>query len=259
MPRYHLRFKHFKPEVLAATTTLFESRPWDENYEEQTEKFQAWATAAAAAHDIPEPMVLVTTPEMQIAAIMDDFRPPDNALILDKFSVLTMFYKYRLWMLQNGKNQYNPSRDEDAIGWACSLFYKVRPISFRRAVRSGRVAAAVSPEDLLSSETLERVRELRLAGDFEAAEAIVAGEVSTPSALDDEDEETLTELQEAFSDEVPALDEGSVSGPWNPAEAALLGQLAAGQVTIDAVVAQTGRTKSAIRAKVRRMSQSTTE
>lgn len=251
MAKYHLRIKRFKGDVKVATAEFFEAHPWQGTPDEQLSKFQKWVNDAAAAYSVVPPEVTIVTDERILLAAMGEWEMPANPLPMGKFSVLTLFHTFRLYLQAQGVVEIiGASGDEDAASWACSLFYKYRPTLFRRAVRNGQVAVHVTPEDLLSSETMARVRELRLAGQMQEAEDLLMGRGAQP--LSTEEEEAFEALVEGFAEE-PVAPSEAVSGPWNTAELALLAQADNGTLTVQEVAAQTGRTVPAVRSALRRM------
>lgn len=251
MAKHHLRVKRFKGDVKVATAEFFESKPWTGTPDEQQSKFQKWIDDTAAAYSVQPPTLCIITEERQMLHEMGEWEPPANPLLMGKYSVLTMFFNMRLYLQVNDAcSVVGRGGEDDAQAWACSLFYKFRPVLFRKAVRNGTIAVHITPEDLLSSETLDRVRELRLEGRMQEAEDLVMGRGAQP--LSTEEEEAFEALAAQLS-EAPVAPPAAVRGPWNTAELALLAQADAGTLSVAEVAVQTGRTVPSVRSALRRL------
>lgn len=152
--RLHLKFKSIHRTVLRATSELFDSRPWSGTDEEKATKFERWLRRAADAYGIPAPTLEVREAVRRSAYDL-------GQITLPGYSVIELFHCFRHHMqamavanLSNTAVGMHPQQaaELDAVGWACSLFYKVRPIAFRKAVRAGKIRY-VSPRDLLTGES----------------------------------------------------------------------------------------------------------
>lgn len=147
MARLHMKFKRIHTKTKAAAEALFAARPWSGTEEEQQSKFERFLRNASAVYSIPTPTLSVI-PSLDVYGYV-----APNTITLDKYSVISLFHSFRMHM------QYMQTVDvafpdrNDAQAWACSLFYTIRPIQFRKMVRAGRIAG-VHSTDLLSSATL---------------------------------------------------------------------------------------------------------
>lgn len=155
--KYHLRFKNFHAGAITATDELFSSKPWRGTDEERFTKFERWLHRVSEAYNVPTPNLLLDMADITIST-----RAPDedgDTIVLPKFSVTTLFFAFRRHLQVCGIGPSASEHDrcmEDGLGWACSLFYQVRPTLFRKAVRAGGIRG-VHPEDLLTAETLARL------------------------------------------------------------------------------------------------------
>jgi hypothetical protein len=146
MTRLHLRYKNHHKAVLAATEELFASRPWTGSDDELQTKYERWIRKASDAYELPIPALSINydcTSSYRLGTI-----------VLGKFSVTSMFYVFRMHMQFCGlgnQEQDSQTRANDAQAWAYSLFYKVRPTLYRKAVRAGTIPG-VTPEDLLRTD-----------------------------------------------------------------------------------------------------------
>lgn len=190
MAKFHLRFKQFKPGTLEATDALFAARPWRVDEEGAVALGQTWLDAVCATYELPPVRLEVGTPGRTLARSSsrrqtsgdplayapgeEDVPNEDESELLrrpalrvppqtqrggSRFSVFQLFKHFRIYMLDNGVQRANDrrSKKDDVHGWACSLFYRVRPIMFRARVRQGRIKR-IHPDELLARETLDSRR-----------------------------------------------------------------------------------------------------
>lgn len=141
--RAHLSYRNFHPKVLKATEELFRSKPWSGTDDEIQTKYERWIRQASDAYDLPVPLL-----EVDFHA---DTAYNGDTIRLDRYSVLTMMFFFRVHMIHCGFLGVDlADAADDPMKWSRSLFYKVRPVLYRRAVRDGRVPGA-RPEELLVS------------------------------------------------------------------------------------------------------------
>ncbi len=151
MARYHLRFKNFHPGTIRATDELFRSKPWSGTDDEKQDKFERWLRQVANVYGIPAPQLEISDDPLTLL-MAGGYSA--GTMTLPKFSVLTLFHEFRHHMQFCGVGRAgevygeHTAMEDDAAGWGCSLFYKVRPTLFRKAVREGGVFH-VQAEDLL--------------------------------------------------------------------------------------------------------------
>lgn len=213
MARYHLHFKNFRQPLLDVTAEFFDSNPWSGTTDEIHAKFTDWLQGAAGAYGIDPPKLIVMSEEQMFIAGLNGWQPGERDMVTPNYSVLTMFWLFRHHLHRNGVQPYGSNCEWDARGWSCSLFYRFRPITFRRAVRSNRVMFDITPEDLLTTETMNRVRELRLAGRMADAEALYMGE--EPASLTESEQEAFEAIAAsvgAVSDDTGEDTEGETDG-----------------------------------------------
>jgi hypothetical protein len=196
MARRHLAFKKFHPTTVRATDEFFGSKPWQGSEEQKQSKFETWLRRVSDAYGIPAP-----TLEIQLPDSRDDRSGYYNLgqITLYKWSVITLFHQFRHHMQALGAASVEPTGDEvgdvlateqDAVNWACSLFYKVRPVRFRKLVRAGQIRY-IHPDDLLTSESLAAARAAR-AANIEAFEAAVDADFDSGSVGEVFANDTLT-------------------------------------------------------------------
>jgi hypothetical protein len=145
--KYHLKFRNFKRATITATEQLFDSHPWWGDDEEKQAKFETWLKDVSAAYGVPVPQLRVD-PGMTLLGMLGGYDPEHGAIYLCRYSVTTLFHEYRHHLQMCGLG--DSGAEDDALGWACSLFYRVRPRAFRKAVRAGRIVG-VEAADLLRS------------------------------------------------------------------------------------------------------------
>lgn len=233
MARFHLRFRDFRTDTLEATNKLFDAKPWRlATDDDRTVVGQEWLVSLASIYGLPEPRLVVgerietdsretrdALDRWETSGDTDDplaYSPDDDdddedapedmseqmvderpVLALDHWSILLLFKKFREYALDNGveagANRYT---EDDVHGWACSLFYKVKPIMFRQRVREGRIGR-ISPEDLLSTETLRRQEEERRITEEERVRVEMEAEGSAEFEDIDEDDLAMRAAHDA--------------------------------------------------------------
>lgn len=147
MARLHTQFRSIHRKTREAAQTLFGSKPWQGTDEEKFAKYERFLREASAVYSIPQPSLTITD-ESDVYGLV-----APNTIVLDKFSVTSMFNAFRCHMQYTGAVEVEFPNLRDAQAWACSLFYTIRPILFRKRVREGRIAG-VFPDDLLTTATL---------------------------------------------------------------------------------------------------------
>lgn len=202
--RFHLKFKHIHTTVVRATHELFDAHPWQGTDEEKQSKFERWLQRASDAYGIPSPTLEIRPGSAHLQRVRMAYDL--GQISLATFSVIELFHGFRSHMQALGAANVTVPEGEDpyaahyvdAIGWACSLFYQVRPRAFRKAVRAGRILY-VSPRELLSSETLTRLQAEQEQQWREWQQQREAERVRDDSAYDedslDDDEESYSEAE----------------------------------------------------------------
>jgi hypothetical protein len=245
MARFHLRFRDFREETLSATNDLFDAKPWRlTTDDEKAVVAQTWLKAVSEIYEVPEPRIVIgdridppardsqdaldrwdsagdpddplayspgedddegdeDTPEDMNEQIVDE-RP---VLSLDHWSILLLFKRFREYALSAGVDAgANRYEEDDIHGWACSLFYKVRPVMFRARVREGRIGR-VSPEDLLTTETLRRMEEERRITEEERVR--IEMERDADASFEDIDEDAIARHAEDVERELHDAEHGN--------------------------------------------------
>lgn len=188
MARLHMQFKNVHKATRRAAKTLFDSKPWQGSDEDKQSKFERFLREAAAVYGVPQPSLSIVTGSEVVGLVSP------NTIVLDKYSVTSLFNAFRQHMQYTGAVDVEFLDRRDAQAWACSLFYMIRPILFRKRVREGRIMG-VTPNDLLTSASL-------LARQDEVDEAfagIVATSYDSDDDIEPEDEDAAEEAVEASS------------------------------------------------------------
>lgn len=148
--RYHRRFRNIRPEELKVTEGFFRGGPWRGSDDERQTLYERWARLSAQVYDIPPPLL-----ELRLGSPEPIHGPGTyemGTLVLYRWSVITLFHEFRHHMQFLGIGPFEDAiaREDDARAWSCSLFYSVRPVAFRKAVRQGRILF-MTAEDLTRS------------------------------------------------------------------------------------------------------------
>lgn len=242
MAKLHLRFRNIRPDVLDAARSLFDVNPHTLDPVMQEAAANTFLTRVCEAYNVPTPEVRIeeyrgryhgSYEYLPAEAIEGDDGPESiraAQVILRKFSVLNLFGIARTHLLNH--QAVAPKADEP-WGWACSLFYAVKPVRFRKLVREGKIKKGLRPSDTYSRATFARMVAAGVAEedgnvlvanfDPRTLDAIESGEIdirtilprsAQPSALsswdwDDDDAEVdiLAEDSVAPTDEQGPFDE----------------------------------------------------
>ena len=131
----HLRFRQLDAAVLTATAALLEARTSELRVDEAHAEFQLWADTAAAAYGLPRVTVVA-------GAQLDGDRygyAPGAAIRLRRYSIVALLEAFRRHMQAHGARQAGATPDDDARGWALSLYYTVRPRQLGRLAAAGTI------------------------------------------------------------------------------------------------------------------------
>lgn len=172
MARLHLKFRNFRPEIVAAATTLFDQKPWTVEDDEQWLKIaQAFTDQVSNAYGVRSAAVDLESSyrrrtrvryepaQMEHSSMSEDeelveVSPP--RIVLTGHSIIVLFKGVRTHALAQGDME--AVSHDDPWGWACSLFYVVKPAMFRARARERRIKG-VTAKDTYSSETWQRMTE----------------------------------------------------------------------------------------------------
>lgn len=160
--RLHLAFRNIRESVVEAARTLADSQPSRMDPADREVAGQEFCDVAAKAYGIPAPVVRIGG-----AYTAWDWSPAysdeDQAEIVvgdrSRF-LLHLFQAFRYHMVQCGRNSVG---EYDAMKWAYSLFYQIRPVTFRKMARKRLLTPAVSPKDTFTTETWQKMVSLGLA------------------------------------------------------------------------------------------------
>lgn len=224
MARSHLKFRNFRPEVIDAAKALFDRRPSQLPSAERVEVGQHFADAICAAFRVA-PAKVVQDPYMRSGyrpaifeqdSLSDEPREvtPSTLQLGRRFSIIVLFKLVRIHVL--ALEGANATTENDPWDWACSLFYTVKPILFRKLVREGRIKR-VTARDTFSSDSWEKLvaanltfgeRVIGNAGQIKAAldgveyvEPEVADPADVGAISDSEMEQFFEEVEDAEDDE----------------------------------------------------------
>jgi excisionase family DNA binding protein len=202
MARLHIQFKNIHKGARKAAKTLFDSKPWSGTDEEKQTKFERFLRDASEVYGLP-------TPTLTVMADLDtQGLVAPNTIHLVKYSVTTLFHAFRSHMQYTGAVDVPFYTPADAQAWACSLFYTIRPILFRKQVRQRRIQG-VFPDDLLTSATLAARQD-----EVDEAFAGIVAESYDDDEIEDDDADGLNDAL----DEVSAPTDEQVDDAEVPAE-----------------------------------------
>jgi excisionase family DNA binding protein len=185
-----MTFRNIHAGVRSAATDLFDSKPWSGTDEDKQTKFERFLRDASAAYGIPQPTLQVVEVAEGERAECGLVAP--NTIVLDKYSVTSLFNAFRQHMQYSGAITVGFLNRRDAQAWACSLFYAVRPILFRKRVREGRISG-VRETDLLTTASLAA----RQSEVDEAFAGIVSGSYDNDEDIEPEDSDVTDEQVDA--------------------------------------------------------------
>jgi hypothetical protein len=150
MPAYQLMFRHLDAAVLTATGALLEARTSEMPAEQAHAEFQLWADTAAAAYGLPRVTIQVG-PAADIYGYI-----PAATLRLPRYGIVALLEGFRRHMQANGRRQAGPTPDDDALGWALSLYYTVRPRQLARLTTAGKITG-LTAADLDTPDPVGRI------------------------------------------------------------------------------------------------------
>ncbi len=160
--RNHLKYRNIHPAVVGVTEALFAEKPWRlEDPVEQTVLVQRWLDAVSASYGIDTPQFSIggdAPLAVDTGESVDEYGNPTGVVARatiteNKLSLTSLFFGFRHIV-----NVRRPEKNADPMGWACSLFYTVRPVMFRARVREGRIVG-MGPADAYRTQTFEALRQ----------------------------------------------------------------------------------------------------
>jgi hypothetical protein len=156
---YHLRYRQFHPRTIAATRRLFDARPHRMNPMRQVRALQQWVDEVSDVYGIPPARVRITS-RREAADGYYDLRT--HEINLPKCSVLTLMHEFAHHKQNVDPNHQmvQPSHgdvqhEEDARAWSQSIFYKIKPVRYRRLALEGRILHT-EPETMAAFAERER-------------------------------------------------------------------------------------------------------
>lgn len=216
--RPHLKYRNINADTKEALVDLFRANPWGSSSFE-TGKLEV---AIPYMERICQ-TYNVATPEFRIDpciwgrfsyrrgtvfSLSSTTERTSGVITLRAFSLLSM-----LTALRKHINTHTGSR-LDEFAWACSAFYSVRPVRFRRLVREDRVVGLVA-RDTYTTETWERlVAEGQanpetgwyLISEMPSDETVAAAAEYVDALIEDEASEGVTEIENYLNGEDDGLD-----------------------------------------------------
>ena len=160
MTAYHLKFRHLDAAVLTATGALLEARTSELPPEQAHAEFQLWADTAAAAYGLPRVTVQVGPAAGSVTIPVSGYGYTPAAVIrLPRYGIVALLEAFRRHMQAHGRSQVGRTPDDDARGWAMSLYYQVRPRQFARLVTAGKIPG-LTAADLDAPDPVGRIAHL---------------------------------------------------------------------------------------------------
>lgn len=132
-----------------ATEKLFASHPWSGTDEEKQVKLNTWLSEMSGIENVKPPVFQLGGEEHLTAP---GYIPETNLIYLPKVSIINLFW---MWRLHKSYCKLGPKASpgaiknelEDVTGWSASLFFKLRPKLFVKAVREGKIGF-MKPNDV---------------------------------------------------------------------------------------------------------------
>ena len=169
MTAHHLTFRHLDAAALTATAALLEARTSDLPDGQALAEYQLWADTAAAAYHLPP-----VTVQVGDGTDAGYGYAPAAILRLRRPSITNLLVGFRRHMQAHGATQVGATPDDDARGWAMSLYYTVRPRQFARLVTDRKIRC-VTPADLQTPDPVGRIAHHTPADQLTPAPASLAG------------------------------------------------------------------------------------
>lgn len=162
MARYHLKFRNFNEQTIAAAEELFSNKPWRMEWlEGSSDLFQAFVNRLSEIYETPEVQVHLNRSSHEYSHYNCDSIDGFYLINLPSVSILRLFTGFRKHML-NTIEDIEPVDGPDPLCWGTSLFYSVRPKMFRARVREGRIFG-MTAEDTYSRTSWQRLLDANLA------------------------------------------------------------------------------------------------
>lgn len=138
---YHVRFRNFHRQTLAATKELFRARPSQLSPEERHIVFKNWVDQISDTYGMERPtFIWDESADMGGGGF---YRRSDHSITMSPNhpSIITLIHETRhaLQAKEKGAAMISDDVEIDARAWSLSLYYKVRPNLLKRLVREGRV------------------------------------------------------------------------------------------------------------------------
>lgn len=144
---YHLVHKEFYDDVLTATEELLSKRLHRQSKRDQITTMQSWVNTISGVYAMVAPTVTFL-PDHGM------YIPPKtlftgSTILMKRASNLSLMHLYRHAMqhILEMKFEDDIMLEYDAFAWSTSLYYTVKPVTFKRLVLEGKVYG-VKPEDL---------------------------------------------------------------------------------------------------------------
>lgn len=145
--RMHERFKNLKEEVVTATKLLLdEGQLYEFPIEDIVDRMRSWAEVVSEAYDVPAVRVEFVHPS-QIGGCSSGYVPSQNIVVVADLDPMALLHQFRHHMQHHDKAPGFRSPEQDAYGWAASLYFQAAPRFYRQNALCGFVSG-VRPQDL---------------------------------------------------------------------------------------------------------------
>lgn len=232
MSRLHLKYPNIRDEAVTAAKALFTAKPWSMTETDQQATAQVFVDTVCASYGIASADVAITGDSdwrgrndnrYTVADFSEDSLSDEPELLnaakitMTKFSFFTL-----LRLVRDHINESTESSRVHPRAWAASLFYKVAPVTFRKAVRAGTIRCGVSARDTFTTESWNKLQAAgyvygtSLQGTPEEWAGVLSGDITNRveaqavvEAEEDEDYDDDDELDFAsiVEDSIPDADE----------------------------------------------------
>lgn len=153
---YHTKFANIKDSAIGLTYMLFSPEFFDKSDEDKLKHMNDWLRAMSAIYDVPNPLLVLSTPE---ECDLGEYIPTDDSvdalygkIVLPKLSVVSLIHEFRHHLQVNEAAKYSSAgkdNEEDARAWSLSLLYLARPAMFKQSVKKGYILY-VDADELLA-------------------------------------------------------------------------------------------------------------
>lgn len=156
MARLHLKYRNIRPGVVQATRDFLSERPSQLGADDQARLAQVLADEICGEYGVDAPAIIVPAPwasagweyeRPSVDSLGDEIAPA--RIHLRSFSVFTLLSGIARHLNELRQFQFAPR------AFAASTFYLAAPSTFRKAVRSGRIAG-LTARDTFTAESWQK-------------------------------------------------------------------------------------------------------